>query len=169
MKYSKQIPKENLSTQLLALFLSMLHCKSDCETTYFFAAKSLTATLLSHFWLSRCTKSNDWNFIAFQHKPSYCLMFSLSFLLYFTGLKPVLFMLGHCLLVYMCCFIFKSITAVWICNLGILLSLQIDAAKIWQVRQAAMWTEQLRYAHKQTNKKDLVVWVSFLMLVSQGT
>ena len=43
-------------------------------------------------------------------------------------------MLGHCLLVYMCCSIFKSITAVWVCNLGILLSLQINAAKVWQVR-----------------------------------
>ena len=47
-------------------------------------------------------------------------------------------MLGHCLLVYTCCSIFKSITAAWVCNLAILLSLQIDAAKIWQVRQAAV-------------------------------
>ncbi|XP_020603569.1 protein-cysteine N-palmitoyltransferase HHAT-like [Orbicella faveolata] len=69
-----------------------------------------------------------------QHKASYCLLFSLSFLLYFTGLKPVMFMLGHCLLVYMCCSILKSITAVWVCNLGILLSLQINAAKIWQLQ-----------------------------------
>ena len=75
-------------------------------------------------------------------------MFSLSFLLCFTGLKPVLFMLGHCLLVYTCCSIFKSITVAWVCNLAILLSLQIDAAKIWQVRRVAMWTEQLRYARK---------------------
>ena len=76
--------------------------------------------------------------ITFQHKAIYCLIVSLSFLLYFTGLKPVLFMLGHCLLVYTCCSIFKSITAAWVCNLGILLSLQINAAKVWQVRQAAM-------------------------------
>ena len=47
-------------------------------------------------------------------------------------------MLGHCLLVYTCCSVFKSIIAAWTCNLGILLSLQIDAAKNWQVRQATM-------------------------------
>lgn len=69
-----------------------------------------------------------------QHKASYCLMFTLSFLLCFTGFKPVLFMLGHCLLVYTCCSIFKSIAAAWVCNLAILLSLQIDAAKFWQLR-----------------------------------
>ncbi|XP_078350071.1 protein-cysteine N-palmitoyltransferase HHAT-like [Oculina patagonica] len=68
-----------------------------------------------------------------QKKPSYCLMFTLCFLLYSLGFLPVLFMVGHCLLVYTCCFIFKSIPALWICTLGIVLSLQTNAAKIWQL------------------------------------
>ena len=67
-------------------------------------------------------------------------MFTLSFLLYSTGVKPVLLMVAHCLLVYACCFIFKSIIAVWICCLGIVLSLQINAAKIWQVRHWLQWS-----------------------------
>lgn len=68
-----------------------------------------------------------------QFKPLYCLVFTLSFLLYITGIKPVLFMVGHCLLVYVCCLVFKSVIALWICSLGIVLSLQISAARIWQI------------------------------------
>lgn len=68
-----------------------------------------------------------------QLKPLYCLAFALSFLLYITGLKPVLFMVGHCLLVYASCFLFKSIIVMWICSLGIVLSLQIHSVRMWQI------------------------------------
>ncbi|KAJ7365380.1 hypothetical protein OS493_005487 [Desmophyllum pertusum] len=63
----------------------------------------------------------EWEFGRF--KASYCLMFTLSFLLYSTGVKPVLLMAAHCLLVYCVLFHFQVDHCVWICCLGIVLSL----------------------------------------------
>lgn len=69
----------------------------------------------------------------FQFKASYCLLFTLCFLLYSAGWKPIAFMIAHCLIVYGVCAIFKSTILLWVCCFGISLSLQIHAAKIWQV------------------------------------
>lgn len=69
----------------------------------------------------------------FQFKASYCFLFTLSFLLYSSGWKPIAFMIAHCLIVYGVCAIFRSIIVLWVCCFGISLSLQIHVAKIWQV------------------------------------
>ena len=70
---------------------------------------------------------------SFQFKATYCLLFTLSFLLYFAGWKSVAFMVGHSLIVYAVCAIFKSVITLWICCISISFSLQIKASRVWQV------------------------------------
>lgn len=68
-----------------------------------------------------------------QFKAGYCLLFTLSFMVFSTGWKPVAFLTGHCLIVYGVCAIFKSIVVLWVCCLAFSISLQFDATKFWQM------------------------------------
>lgn len=68
-----------------------------------------------------------------QFKAIYCLMFTLSFLLYATGWKAVVFMIAYCLIVYGFCAIFKSVIVLWTCCVVLSLSLQINVTRIWQI------------------------------------
>ena len=107
--------------------------------------------------------------LSFQLKPLYCLAFALSFLLYITGLKPVLFMVGHCLLVYASCFLFKSIIAMWICSLGIVLSLQIHSVRMWQVRNfRSMSVSEKMHTYPSPDPILILKFYQLTWLLGQG-
>lgn len=73
-------------------------------------------------------------FFFFQFKSIFCLLFTLIFCVFFMGWKPLAFVLGHCFIVFGVCFVFKSVIMLWICCIGISISLQIVTVRAWQVR-----------------------------------
>ena len=72
-------------------------------------------------------------YLNLQYKAHYCLGFTLLFLVTFLGVRPVVFMISHCLAVYLCAMT-QSALLVWMGSLLILASLQLDYEfRAWQV------------------------------------
>ena len=72
-------------------------------------------------------------YLDLQYKAHYCLGFTLLFLVTFLGVRPVVFMISHCLAVYLCAMT-QSALLVWMGSLLILASLQLDYEfRAWQV------------------------------------
>lgn len=68
-----------------------------------------------------------------KFKSIFCLLFSLVFCVFVMGWKPLAFLLGHCFIVFGVCLVFKSVIMLWICCIGISISLQVDTVRDWQM------------------------------------
>ena len=77
------------------------------------------------------------NIFPSQIKPYFCLAFSLIFLTAAVGYLPVLFMISHCVVTYISAMT-RSVVSVWCSSLLILLSLQHDDVRFWQVSRS-LW------------------------------